>query len=106
MEKKTRKKSNMVKGFNFMYVIIFLVIVFLIIGAIVLLNMNTVKEIEIPNFVGMTITEAEQKAKEIGVKLEIERNNGTIITSQEPRFMEGYEIKIKKGGTIKVVIDE
>lgn len=104
MEKKTRKKSNMVKGFNFMYIVIFLIIIFLIIGAIVLLNKNTVKEVEIPNFVGMTITDVEQKAKETGLNLEIEKNNGTTVTSQEPYFIEGY--KIKKGSTVKVIIDE
>ena len=104
MEKKTRKKSNMVKGFHFMYVVIFLIIVFLIIGAIALLNKNTIKEFEIPNFVGMTITEAEQKAKEMGVKLEIKNNNGTVVTSQEPPYRSGY--KMKNGGTIKVIIDE
>lgn len=104
MEKKTRKKSKELQAMNKTTIILIILFLVSLIATMVILNSGKTKEINIPNFVGMTITEAEQKAKKIGVKLEIERNNGTIITSQEPRFMEGYEIK--KGATIKVVIDE
>ena len=104
MDKKTRAKSNTVKGFNYMYVGIILAIIVMI-ATIILIKNNAPKDVELPNFVGMTVTQAEETAKRVGVKLDIDnKDNGTVIVNQKPKFLKDYIVK--KGSTIKVIMGD
>lgn len=73
------------------------------------LNIGREKDIALPNFVEMTREEAEAKAKELNLELQIEEQfdkkieAGKII-SQEPGYMENYTVKEKS--TVKIIISK
>ncbi len=78
-------------------------------GAQAILNAGRTSDIALPNFVEMTREEAEAKAEESKLKLEIEEAyNSDVeegkIASQDPAYMEGYTVK--EGSTIKVVVSK
>ena len=74
------------------------------------LSLGRAKEVQIPNLQGLTKEEAEQKAKESKLKIEVSEEKyhlevpeGQII-EQDPKYQDNY--KIKEGTTIKVVISK
>ena len=73
------------------------------------LKSGKVKDVVLPDFSGLTLEEAEKKAKEVGLKLEteedfhIEIEAGKVI-SQEPPYQENY--KVKDGSTVRLVISK
>ena len=78
-------------------------------GTQAILNIGRTSDIALPNFVEMTREEAEAKAEESKLKLEIEEAyNSDVeegkIASQDPAYMEGYTVK--EGSTIKVVVSK
>jgi serine/threonine protein kinase with PASTA sensor(S) len=75
-----------------------------------LFSWGRTKEVQIPNLQGLTKEEAEQKAKESKLKIEVSEEKyhlevpeGQII-EQDPKYQDNY--KIKEGRTIKVVISK
>ena len=78
-------------------------------GTQALLNAGRAKDVTLPKFVEMTREEAESKANEIGLELEIEEKFdkeielGKVI-SQEPPYMENY--KVKEGSIVKIVVSK
>ena len=74
------------------------------------LNLTTVKEVAIPNWVGVSKEEAEQQAKDMKLKLEVkgeEFSNDVpagYIISQDPTYIENF--KIKEKSTISVIISK
>ena len=74
------------------------------------LSLGRAKEVQIPNLQGLTKEEAEQKAKESKLKIEVSEEKyhlevpeGQII-EQDHKYQDNY--KIKEGTTIKVVISK
>lgn len=79
-------------------------------GTYLALSLGRAKEVQIPNLQGLTKEEAEQKAKELKIKVEVgeekyhlEIPEGQII-EQDPKYQDNY--KIKEGSTIKIVISK
>ena len=78
-------------------------------GTLLALKSGKVKDVDLPDFSGLTLEEAETKAKEAGLKLEteedfhIEIEAGKVI-SQEPPYQENY--KVKEGSTVHLVISK
>ena len=75
------------------------------------LNITNPKEVELPNVVGLTKEEAEEKVKEAKLKFEVasEEYNTEVeagrVISQDPTYMENYN-NVKQGSTVKVVISK
>ena len=79
-------------------------------GTYLALSLSRAKEVQIPNLQGLTKEEAEQKAKELKIKLEVSEEKyhleipeGQII-EQDPKYQDNY--KIKEGSTIKIVVSK
>ena len=79
-------------------------------GTYLVLSLGRAKEVQIPNLQGLTKEEAEQKAKELKIKIEVSEEKyhleipeGQII-EQDPKYQDNY--KIKEGSTIKIVISK
>ena len=78
-------------------------------GTLMALKLGKAKDVLLPNFSEMTLEEAQNAAKEAGLKLEteedfhIEIEEGKVI-SQEPPYQENY--KVKEGSTVKLVISK
>lgn len=88
-------------------VILIPLIVFLITQGI--MNIGRAKDVNLPNFVGMTRQEAEQTATDNKLVLEIEEQyNQDVeagrVVSQDPGFMENYVIK--ENSTVKLVVSK
>lgn len=73
------------------------------------LQSKKAKDVVLPNFAELTLEEAENKAKEAGLQLEIEEafhmeiEEGKVI-SQEPPYQENY--KVKEKSTVKIVVSK
>ena len=124
-EKVDNKKKNEKIGFFKKYpaakwiIIVLLIILIPVVGFFgtqAILNAGRTKDVALPNFVNMTREEAERKAEESKLKLEItEEFNSEVeagkVISQDPSFLEGYTVKenstvklaISKGENIKIV---
>ena len=78
-------------------------------GTALISNLFVNKEVELPNFVGMTKENAQDEADKIKIKLEFEEEfsadveEGTVI-SQDPEYKENY--KIKEKSTVKLKISK
>ena len=79
-------------------------------GTYLALSLGRAKEVQIPNLQGLTKEEAEQKAKESKLKIEVSEEKyhlevpeGQII-EQDPKYQDNY--KVKEGSTIKIVISK
>ncbi len=118
MQKESRKKEDnkfvaFVKKHKVLSSIIGLILLFFIAfgGTMLVLNVTNPKEIEMPNVVGLTREEAQQKIEEAKLKFEVqsEEYNADVeenhIISQDPTFVEGYS-RVKQGSTVKVVVSK
>ena len=114
----TTKKENKKEGFFKKYpaakyvLIVVLVILIPVIGFFgtqAILNAGRGKDVSLPNFANMTREEAEAKAKEAKITLDITEEfssdveEGKVI-SQDPPYLEGYVVK--ENSTVKVVISK
>lgn len=91
-------------------IIVTIFVVVIPFGCTFVLNITEPKEVSIPNLVGLTTQEAEQKAKDSGLKFEVEKEQhkdnvkeNTVI-SQEPPYIKNY--KVKSNTIIKVIINK
>ncbi len=111
--KKENKFITFVKKHKTLSVFIGLIVLFfLAFGATMLiLNLTNPKEVELPNVVGLTREEAEQKIKTAKLNFEIESEEYNIdveenhIISQDPKYVQNYN-RVKEGSTVKVVISK
>ncbi len=111
--KKDNKFIEFVKQHKTLSVFIGLIILFFIAfgGTMLILNLTNPKEVELPDLVGLTKEEAEQKVKDAKLKFEIESEEYDAeveenhIISQDPKYIENYN-KVKEGTTVKVVISK
>ena len=80
-------------------------------GTILAINLTKPKDVELPNVVGLSREEAEQKIKEAKLVFEVETEEydseveENKIISQDPKYVENYN-KVKQGSTVKVVISK
>ena len=116
-KKNTAKKENkfvaFVKKHKVLSSFIGIVLLFFLAfgGTMLVLNLTNPKEVEVPNLVGLTREEAEQKVEEANLVFEVssEEYNSEVeennVISQDPKYMENYNKK-KKKTTVKVVISK
>lgn len=114
---KRRKKENKFVSFIKQHKILssfigIIVLFFLAFGSTMLiLNLTNPKEVELPNIVGLTREEAEQKVKASNLNFEVESEEYNTeveenhIISQDPSYIENYN-KVKEGSIVKVVISK
>lgn len=92
-------------------VIISVIIVGCLFGFAIYLKLSTPKEVSMPNVVGLTVEEAENKIKNAGLNFEIykeitdENKQNNIVLSQDPKYI-GTNYTVKKGSTVKVIINK
>lgn len=111
--KKENKFIAFIKEHKVLNSIIGLILVFFLAfgGTMLVLGMTNPKEVEVPNVVGLTREEAEQKVKDANLVFEVlsEEYNAEVeenhVISQEPKYMENYN-KVKENTTVKVVISK
>lgn len=79
-------------------------------GTYLALSLGRAKEVQIPNLINLTLEEAEEKAKELNLQVEVQEEKyhleipeGQII-EQDPGYQENY--KVKEGTTVKVVVSK
>ncbi len=113
--RKNRKKKNKLKQFienhKILSFIIGAILIFMFAfgGTALIVNLTSTKNVELPNFVGMSRQEAEDKAKDLKLILEFEEQfsvdveEGKII-SQNPNSELTKEVKQKS--TVKLVISK
>lgn len=114
---KKRKQENkfitFIKQHKTLSVFIGLILLFFIAfgGTLLILNLTNPKEVELPNLVGLTREEAEQKVKDAKLIFEIEAEeyNAEVeenkVISQDPTYVENYN-RVKQKSTVKVVISK
>lgn len=92
-------------------IIISVIIVGCLFGFAIYLKLSTPKEVAIPNVVGLTVEEAENKIKNAGLNFEIDKEisdetkPNNVVTSQDPKYM-GTNYTVKKGSIVKVIINK
>ncbi len=115
-EKKKKKKKGKIRQFYEKHpaakvitiiIAIILIPVICFFGAQAVLNIGSVKDVPLPNFVNMTREQAEQTATEAGLQLEISEEYSSDveagkIISQDPAYLDGYTVK--ENSTVKIVV--
>lgn len=76
-------------------------------GTALITNLTSLKDVQIPNLVGMTKEEAEKTAKDLKLELDFkEEYDETVeagkIISQDPKYIENYTIKQKSKITVVI----
>ena len=117
MQKRNNKKENklvtFIKNHKVLSSFIGLILLFCIAfgGTMLVLNLTNPKEVEMPNIVGLTKDEAQQRVEGAKLKFEVasEEYNKDVeenhVISQDPTYVEGYN-KVKEGSTVKVVLSK
>ena len=118
MQKNSRKKEDnkfvaFIKEHKVFSVFIGLILLFFIAfgGTMLVLKVTNHKEVEVPNVVGSTREEAQQKIEGAKLKFEVSSEEYSADTeenhviSQDPAYLESYN-KVKEGSTVKVVISK
>ena len=114
-DKKAKKEKGFkafVKSHKVLTIIITLIIIFTItiFTTIFVLQKVGLKDVQIPNVVGLSTIEAEDTIKQLNLVYEVEDEvfdkdvPAGFIISQDPPYMENY--KIKEKNTIKVVVSK
>ena len=118
MQKNASKKDenklvNFIKNHKVLSAFIGLILLFCIAfgGTMLVLNVTNPKEVEMPNIVGLTKEDAQQRIEGVKLKFEVasEEYNADVeenhIISQDPTYVEGYN-RVKEGSTVKVVVSK
>ena len=118
MQKDSRKKEDnkfvkFIKNHKVLSSFIGLMLLFCIAfgGTMLVLNVTNPKEVEMPNIVGLSKEEAQQRIEGAKLKFEVasEEYNKDVeenhVISQDPTYVEGYN-KVKEGSTVKVVLSK
>ena len=118
MQKDSRKKEDnkfvkFIKNHKVLSSFIGLILLFCIAfgGTMLVLNVTNPKEVEMPNIVGLSKEEAQQRIEGAKLKFEVasEEYNKDVeenhVISQDPTYVEGYN-KVKEGSTVKVVVSK
>ncbi len=112
-KEKAQKENFFKKHPSAKYILIAVIIILIPVigffGTQAILNIGRVKDVALPNFVNMTREEAEAKAEEAKITLDIteefssEVELGKVI-SQDPPYLDGYVVK--KNSTVNLVISK
>lgn len=111
-EKKKNKLGEFIRKHKVLSMFVGAILLFFLAfgGTALLINLTEVKEVQIPNLVGLSKEEAEQQLKNVKIEFEIESEEyddeleaGKII-SQDPPYVENY--KIKEKSKIKVIVSK
>ena len=118
MQKDSRKKEDnkfvkFIRNHKVLSSFIGLILLFCIAfgGTMLVLNVTNPKEVEMPNIVGLSKEEAQQRIEGAKLKFEVasEEYNKDVeenhVISQDPTYVEGYN-KVKEGSTVKVVLSK
>ena len=78
-------------------------------GAQAVLNIGSVEDVALPNFVNMTREQAEQTAEGAGLQLEVTEEFSSDVeagkvVSQDPPYLDGYTVK--ENSTVKIVVSK
>ena len=78
-------------------------------GAQAILNIGSVEDVALPNFVNMTREQAEQTAEGAGLQLEVTEEFSSDVeagkvVSQDPPYLDGYTVK--ENSTVKIVVSK
>lgn len=91
-------------------IIITIIVIIIPLGGSFLLDITSPKEVEVPNVVGLTVEEAQEKVESVGLKFEIDKKEfssnteeGCII-SQNPPYIKNY--RVKQGSYIEVIVSK
>lgn len=112
-ETKAKKESFFKKHPSAKYILIVALVILIPVigffGTQAILNMGRTKDVALPNFENMTREEAEVKAEEAKIKLDItEEFNSDVeegkVISQDPPYLDGYVVK--ENSTVKLVISK
>ena len=111
--KKENKFITFIKEHKVLSSIVGLILLFFLAfgGTMLILGMTNPKEVEVPDVVGLTREEAEQKVKDANLVFEVESEEYNTeveenhVISQNPKHMENYN-KVKEKTTVKVVISK
>ena len=111
--KKDNKFVDFIKQHKTLSVFIGLILLFFLAfgGTMLILNLTNPKEVELPDLVGLTREEAEQKVKDAKLNFEVESEEYNTeveenhVISQDPKYVQNYN-KVKEGTTVKVVISK
>ena len=111
--KDENKLVNFIKNHKVLSAFIGLILLFCIAfgGTMLVLNVTNPKEVEMPNIVGLTKEDAQQRIEGVKLKFEVasEEYNADVeenhIISQDPTYVEGYN-RVKEGSTVKVVVSK
>ncbi len=106
--KKYFEEHPIMKGFTMIFIAIF--VMFAVgFGTYEISSLTKKKDVQLPNLVGLTLEEAETKAKEVKLKVEVKEERYDL-TVEEGKIIEqdpGYQnIKVKEKSSIKVVISK
>ena len=80
-------------------------------GTMMILKVTNPKEVDLPDVVGLTREEAEEKIKEAKLKFEVEAEEYSTeveenhIISQKPNYQETHN-KVKEGSTVQVIVSK
>jgi len=103
------EKHPVLKVFAIMFSCI-LVFAIAMVGTYLALSLGKAKEVALPNLTNLTIEQAQAKANELKIKIEVQEEKydpeiplGQII-SQEPPYQANYNIK--EGSTVKVIVSK
>ncbi len=81
-------------------------------GTLAVLNVTNPAEVLLPNVVGKSKEEAQQQIEDKKLKFEIDKEEFSkdvpegFIISQDPKYLENYNKKVKEGSTIKVIVSK
>ena len=108
-KKKEGKLKKIIKNHKVLSFFVGAILLFVLAfgGTALFVNLTSTKNVELPNFVGMTQEEAESKAKELKLQLEIEEEYNTEVEagkviSQDPNPDTTKEVKQKSTVTLKI----
>lgn len=91
-------------------IIITIIVVVIPLGGSFILSVTSPKEVELPDVVGLTVEEAQEKVENVGLRFEIEKEeyNDDVaegyILSQDPTYISNYNVK--EGSTVQVIVSK
>ena len=111
--KEEGKFKQFIKNHKTLCIVVGLILLFSLSlgGTLLVLNVTNPAEVEMPNVVGLSKEEAQEKVENAKLKFEVEKEEyhkevpeGHVI-SQEPTYMERFN-KVKEGSIVSVVISK
>ena len=84
--------------------IITILVVVVPIGGSIILNVTDSKDVNVPNVVGLTVEEAQEKVESVGLKFEIDKKEFSSNTEEGCIISQNH--KVKQGSYIEVIVSK